>query len=136
MEDRGGKTRMIRRIRKVLRLEAESRPPTVGPAALSGDSAEEIPGIELNAGLRCQNLERAAALRIDEPSRRLQARDAAVNDPVLIVAAAVFQLHVVFGNTGADRRGLTKVEGRSLDRGHIACRNQGVVYRRVPRRMN
>src|SRR5438128_6882930 len=136
MENRRGKTRMIGRIRKVLRLEAQTSPPTVGPAVLSGDSAEEIPGIELNAGLRCRDLEGAAALRIDEPRRRLQPRAAAVNDPVVIVAAAVFQLHVGVLNTGADRRGLAKVEGRSLDGGQFAGRNQGVVNGRVPRRMN
>src|SRR3954462_5912160 len=127
---------MIRRIRKVLRLEAQTSPPTVGPAALSSDSAEKIPGIELNAGLRRRHLEGAAALRIDEPRRRLQPRAAAVNDPVVIVGPGFFQLHVVFVNTGADRRGLAKVEGRSLDGGQFACRNQGFVYGREPRRMN
>src|SRR3954470_2879304 len=110
---------MIRRIRKVLRLETQTSPPTVGPAALSGDSAEEIPGIELNAGLRCRDLEGAAALRIDEPRRRLQPRAATVNHPVVIVAAAVFQLPIVLVNTGADWRGLAKVEGRSTDAGPV-----------------
>ena len=51
LQDRAREIRMIRRIRKVLRLQAEAVATFVDVALLSGDRAvEKVSGIELNAG--------------------------------------------------------------------------------------
>src|SRR3989475_1459727 len=67
------KFRLIGRIRKVLRLEAEGGPAAVNLAALSVHGAvEEVPGVELDPRLRGQDLHHAAGFRFRDARRERQ----------------------------------------------------------------
>src|SRR5207249_2485354 len=60
-QDRRGKVRMIRRVGKMLRLEAERRPASVDVAALADRAAVEIvAGVQLESRLRGGHVEGAA----------------------------------------------------------------------------
>ena len=108
--------RLIGRIRKVLRLEAEGGAAAVNLAALSVHGAvEEVPGVELHPGLRGQDLHHAAGFRFRDARRERQAVAGAVEHKVVIVALPEFDLLVVRIDTRPDLRRLAEVERGALD---------------------
>src|SRR5271170_435945 len=67
------KLRLVRRIRKVLRLQIESIAPLIDLTALPRDgSIQEVPRVKLNSRLRGGNLQHAPAVRIFSSRRRAQ----------------------------------------------------------------
>src|SRR4051812_35757683 len=68
-QDRRRKLRLVRRIREVLRLEAEAETMSVDAVALSVDRAvEEVAGVELHAGLRRVHVEGTPRRRLEHVS--------------------------------------------------------------------
>src|SRR2546422_7386012 len=85
--------RLIGRIRKVLRLEAEGGPAAVSLSALAVDRAvEEVPGVELDPGLRGEDLHHTAGFRLRDARRKRQPAPGMVDYKVVIVALPEFQL--------------------------------------------
>src|SRR5690349_15973877 len=65
------KTRMVRRIRKVLSLETESAAMPVTAAVLSGNAAvEEVAGVELHAGLSGVHFQGTSRHRLEDARRQ------------------------------------------------------------------
>ena len=125
--------RLIGRIGKVLRLEAEGGPAAVNLATLPVDCAiEEVPGVELHPGLRGQDLHHAAGFRLRDARRKRQAVSGAVDYKVVIVALSEFQLLVVRIDARTDRCRLAKVERGALDLPEFAGGNQCGVNRSKP----
>src|SRR4029453_6441237 len=88
--------------------------------ALAGDRAvEEVAGVELQPGLRGQNLERTAGLRLDHARAEPHRPPASVQDEVVVVALADGDLLVLRLDTGADGRRLSEVEGRARNRSQL-----------------
>src|SRR5207247_5168349 len=104
-----------RRVGKVLCLQAQAVAVFVDVTGFAGDRAvEEVPGIELHTRLGRGHVERAAAVRIDEPCRVADA-GSAVQYPVVMVALAVTEVDVVGVDARANRRRLAEVERCALD---------------------
>ena len=129
-----GNARMIRRVREVLRLEAEARAlPVDAPALALERAVEEV--------ARCRTARRARWSRRRacgrSSARRTRAagcspRAGPVQHPVVIVAVAVLQLR----DSSASMRapiavGLRKSNGVPVHRCELAGRNQRGVDRRV-----
>src|SRR6185437_14395470 len=93
------KFRMVRRIRKVLGLQAESATAWIRNAAFPLDCAiQKISGIKLNPGLIGQDLQHTPTSGLINFGR-LRKFTAAVKHPVVIVAVALLQLIVVIVNS-------------------------------------
>src|SRR6185295_5864885 len=102
-------------------LEAQSRPVLVHDAALALDRAvQEIPAVELHAGLRGQDLHRAPRPGVGQTSGPPQSLARAREHEVVVVAAAALELLVVLADAGADGGGLPEVEGRSAHRRELS----------------
>src|SRR5215210_8165287 len=73
-QDGGGKARLVRGVREMLRFEHQTRAVAVHVTGFSGDGAvEKIPGIELQPGLGGRYLERPTGLRLDHSDSRGEA---------------------------------------------------------------
>ena len=84
---------MIGRVRVELGLQAHRIPPGVPGTALSGGAAVQVvAGVELNTGQRGLQIQDHPALVPFQPGGRPQRSRRAVDDPVVIVAAAQLQL--------------------------------------------
>src|SRR5262245_57656608 len=97
--------RLVRRVGKVLTLEAEAGAGRVRMAMLADLPGQEVAGVELEARLGGGERDRAAA-------RRLEDVDAAavIHHQVVIVAGAMPQLLVIGVDARADRRRPPEVE--------------------------
>ena len=121
---------MIRRIREVLRLQAEAVAALVDVAFLSGDGAvEKISRVELDAGLRGRDLQHATARGFVDARGQTEAVAFPVDHKVVIVAVAEDQLLVAVVDARADLRRRGEVERRALDRAKFAGRNKILVDR-------
>ena len=109
----------------MLRFQTERGAMAVYAAALSGDRAiEEVPGIELDAGLRGADVERTAAARVDDAHcmrQTLPRVAAAIEHPVVIVASTVAEAWLRSDYYGEAPGGLPplplqggKVEGQGM----------------------
>ena len=79
---------MVRRVREVLRLQAESRVLFVGYAVLSFQTPiEKVAGIKLYTGLGRQDLESATAYGFVESRRESKRAIPIVQNKIVIVAA-------------------------------------------------
>src|SRR5579863_2433688 len=106
---------MIGRIRIVLGFKCQGAAMLVRFAALPVKrSIEEIAGVELNGGLGGEDFDDPPRFRIADPCGKFQAAAGAVENPVVIVAAAELDLFVIGGNALADRVGLAKIERRAV----------------------
>src|SRR4051794_35198513 len=112
---------MVRRVREMLRLQAEAGPETIRVTALSFYAAvEEVSGVELNARLRGGYIECSTGRRIDHVNHRPETPHLSVQYEIVIVALAALKLFVVRVNTFAYIVGLAEVERRSLHRLELA----------------
>ena len=93
-------------------------------------AVEEVARVELDPRLGGEDLERAAALRLDDPGDLAQLARLAAQHEVVVVAAAALQLLVGRVDARADRCRLAEVERRAVDRLHLAGRDQRRVDRR------
>src|SRR5690242_5063487 len=106
---------MVRRIREVLRLEAESEPVTVDHSTFPVDGTiEEVAGVELDTWLVRGDVERAAARRLDDARRMPLPRTCSIEHEVVIVPTRNLQLLVRLGDTRTDRGRLAEVERGTL----------------------
>src|SRR5262249_16835884 len=136
-EDRGREILLVRRVRIVLRLEAETGAVTIDVAALALDRAvEEIARVELQAWLGRRDLHRTPALRIRQSRRELEAGSLPFQHPVVIVALAVLELLIAVLDARADDGRPTEVERRAADVRELTPRNQRVVDGRVEVRVD
>jgi hypothetical protein len=125
-----GEARLVGGIGEVLGLQAESRTVLVHHTALALDRpVQEVPGIELHAGLRGQDLHRAAAPGIGQPNRAPQPFARAADHEVVVVAAAALELLVVLGDAGADGGGLPEIEGRPAHGRQLSGGDERRVHR-------
>src|SRR5688572_12225015 len=107
----------------MLGLQAEAVALLIDLAALAGDAAvEKVSGVELHAGLGGVGLEDAPRGRLVHSRRQLQLAVAAVNDEIVIVAAAAGELVVVLVDARAYGGRLREVERRSFDATQFAGR--------------
>src|SRR4051794_2504913 len=85
--------RVIRRVRKMLGLQAEAVPVLVHLAAFSVIGAvKEITGVKLNSRLVRRNFQHAPGGRLHNSRCQRQLSTAPVQDEVMIVATSIFQL--------------------------------------------
>lgn len=91
---------------------------------------EMVRGVELDAGLAGQHLEDAARGWIDYfcGADDLQIGWAVVNDPIVIVAGAKFELFVGVVDTSANRVGLEKVKRSIFHVANFAGGNQAHIH--------
>src|SRR6478672_6179312 len=130
-QDHRGKLRLIRRIGKVMRLEGQSVAVLVDVPALSyGGAVEEVAGIELHAGLGGVDVERTSRGRLHDVRGTYEASlVSAVDDPGVIVAAAVLQLDVVGVDACADWRWCAEIERGLRDLHQLAGGDERRVHR-------
>ena len=132
LDQRRREVRLVRRIRVVLRLQAEAAAALVRTSALSLQlPVEKIARVELHARFGGRDLEGPAGLRLDDSRGAAQAAGRAVQHPVVIVAAAVLQLRIRLIDARADRGRLAEIERRAFNRRELARRNQRRIDRRV-----
>src|SRR6202034_3213632 len=95
LEYRARKVRLVRRVRKVLRLERDAVGLPVQALPLAQHTAgEEIAGVELQAGLGRQQLEHPARGPVLEPSRAAQPAGRATQDEIVVIAASDRELRL------------------------------------------
>src|SRR2546427_299597 len=120
----------------MLRLETERGAMAVYPPTLPRNRAvQEVARVELDPGLRCTDLERAAARRINDARRAHETTCRTVQDPVVIITFAKTQLLVRLVDASPNGIGRAKIEWRPGHQGDFACRNEGQVDRCVGRRV-
>src|SRR5215475_11519462 len=129
-QDSRREVRFIRRIRKMLCLEAEAVALVVGLAGFALHLCKKVADVKLDARLGRPDFHSPGRLRIIYLRRLTQYSGLAVDDEVVVVAAAELQLLVVLIDARADRRGLCEVERRAFDAPQFACRDQSRVDRR------
>src|SRR5690348_3289907 len=124
-----GKIRVIRRVGIVLRLEAEAETVAVGDAALAVDAAvEEIAAVKLNARLRGQDFQFPSRFFVVNAGGEDEAGLViAIQDEIVVVALAEFELLVVVIDARADGRGFAKIEGSACDIFEFSGGNEGGV---------
>jgi hypothetical protein len=106
--------------------------PNVHAAVLAGDrSVEQVARIELNSRLSRPHGQRSTAPRIGQHRRVTQRARRAVDDPVVIVPAAVPQLLVDRIDACANHGGGPEIEWRVRHRRNVAGRDESLVHRRV-----
>src|SRR5205814_3603699 len=128
---------VVRRIREVLRLQAKCRAMAVNLSTLAVNRAvEEVASIELNPGLGGEDLHDAPGFRLRDSRGERQAGAGTIQDKIVIVAPAEFQLFVGIVNTGSDGGGPAEVEGCAFDLAQLAGRDQGGVNRSKSVRVN
>ena len=91
-------------------------------------SVQEVATIKLNAWFFCQHFHQTARGWFEQSGSELEARALAVEDKIMVVAQAEFNLLVVRIHPCADGCGLPKVEGRSFHRAKFAGRDEGFVH--------
>ena len=116
-----------------LSLQTHALPVVVGDAALAGGAAgQEVGCVALNAGQGGLHLHGDAALVAHQPGGGTEGAHGAVNDPVVVVAAAVQQLREETVDALADGVGIEEVHGSArylfdLSGGDAAGDHGGVV---------
>src|SRR3954452_12263590 len=107
---------MVRGIREVLCFKAHPGPIRIHGTDTGRFAVHEVARVELYAGLRGADLERAPALGLGDSRRQGHPRARLVEYPVVIVATPQTQLLIVGANAGADGVRRSEVEWRSGDR--------------------
>src|SRR5215475_5236747 len=129
-QDRRGEARFIRRIGKMLCLEAEAVTSVVGLAGFALHFSEKVSDVKLNARFGRPDFHYSARRRFGDFSRLTQYSGLAVDDEVVVVALAEFQLLFVLVDARADRRRPREIEGRAFDASQLTGRDQGRIDRR------
>jgi len=118
-QDRAGEIRVIRRIRKVLRLQAKSIAALVRVAIFPDDlPIQKIAGVELNAGLRGPNFKRTSTAGFVDARRQLQAilLRMGIDHKIVIVSVAQHELLVVIVDARPDFRRRREIERGTFHR--------------------
>src|ERR1019366_4181653 len=130
---RTGKTRVVRRIREMLSLQAEALVLFILHAVAPGEgSIEEVTGVELHAGLGGFDRHAPAALGVGHDGCKAQRSSIAVEHPIVIVTAAQLDLFVVGVDACAHNLGLAEIERCAGYRSEDTGRNQAGVYGTLP----
>src|SRR6266498_5599382 len=96
---------MVRRIRKMLSLKAQSEAALINFAILAGDGpVQKIAGIELHTGLVGEHLQHTSSGWLINFCRRGELSAAAVEHPIVIVALPLLQLIVEIGRASCRER--------------------------------
>src|SRR5215468_2787338 len=134
IEPRRRKARLVRGIREMLRLETDGAADRIGLAAFADVvwrlACEEVPGVELHAGLRRVDLHDPARNGIGEACGEAQLVCRLVEDVVVVIARAELQLFVAFVDPRADTGRPREVQGRALDGPQLTGGNRRRVDRR------
>ena len=109
----------------MLRLERNPIPETIDRASFAGDAAvEKIAGVELQARLGCEDVQRSPRRWLHDPRRahqRIGCRSSAIQNEVVIVPVAVADLRVLtLVNARSDCRRGAKIERRSGYRSNLS----------------
>ena len=121
--------RLIRRVREESRLEAEAVAVTELSFRSASDRAiEKITGVELNSRGVGEDFQRTSGTSFRDAGSEAEAGGAAEVEAV-IVAAGQAELAVLGVNILADAARVAEVEGRALNGGTFARRNQRGVGR-------
>src|SRR5215813_6577515 len=129
LQDRRREARFIRRIGKMLCLQTEDVTWVVVLAAFALHLSEKVAVVELHARIGRQDFHYSACRGVGDFRRLTQYSGLAVDDEVVVVALAEFQLFVVLVDARADRRRLRKVERRVFDASQFTGRDQGRLNR-------
>src|ERR1700737_2760669 len=106
-----GKVRVVWRIWKVLRLQADTGPVLVGGAALAYVCAiEKITAIKLQARFGCQDFHEPSRGWLVERGDQLQVFSLTIEHPVMIVTLSKLQLFVVVLDSSPDRSRFVEIE--------------------------
>src|SRR5947207_8187677 len=122
-QDGGGKGGVIRRIGKVLRLQAQPGPIAEDRALTRGFAVEEVSRIELQPRLGGAQLERAAAVRVEEQRGTCHRARCCLEYPVVVVAVPEAQLLIRRLVATPDRVRGAEVGGRAGHLARVPCRN-------------
>src|ERR1035437_3185952 len=114
----------------MLCLETEPRTFRIFLSALSRNRAiEKIPRIKLQSGLRCKNLHDASAYQLENGGRQSERVTGFIQHPVVVIAAAEFQLLIGRLYPGTDRRRFCKVERGPFHGSKFGGRDRSIVGR-------
>src|SRR5215470_4290983 len=123
---------MIRRVREVLRLKAQSITTAVSlPFLACNRSIQKVAGIELHAWFVGQHLKNAATRWIVNFSSFSELFASAVEHPVVIVAVALLDLIVVSVNSGTHSARLAEVKRGPFNGRQLPSGNQIVIHRGI-----
>ncbi len=119
---------MVRRIWKVLRLEAETGPVLVNGATLAFvRTVEKITAIKLQARFGRQDFHESSGRRLVNRSDRFQVFSLAVEHPVMIVPLSKLQLFVVGLDPSSDRSRFVEIKRSARNGLQLPGRNQTFV---------
>src|SRR5258707_9120502 len=119
---------MVRRIRKVLRLQTKAGPVLVNGATLAFvRPVEKITAIKLQAWLGRQDFHESSRRRLVKRSDQLQVFSLAVEHPVMIVPLSKLQLFVVVLDPSSDRSRFVEIERGASNGLQLPGRNQTFV---------
>src|SRR5436190_3347411 len=105
----------------MLRFHAEGGARMVNYAAFPRNSAiQVVGGIELQAGLRCEDFEEASSSWLMHARCEFEFARFLIEHPIVVVAFADFELLIILIDPGADRGRFAEIKGRSLDRAKFA----------------
>src|SRR5947208_1768736 len=105
----------------MLRLHAEGASGIVNLAALANEfSVQEISGVELQTGFGSNDFQHAATGRIMDAGSELQLTRFFVQNPIMIVTFAEFELLILLIDTRADGGRFAEIKGRPFDRPQFA----------------
>src|SRR6185437_7742467 len=131
LQFRTWEVRMVRRVREMLRLQAEAIPQRILRTRPALERAvEEVARVELHARLRRFDAQHAAASRVIYLCRGVKYTHLSAQNPVMVVTTPELQLLVVRIDALANYVRAREVERRSRDRGKLPRRNQRRVHRR------
>src|SRR5262245_27338132 len=113
----------------MLCLQAEAVALVVGLAGFALHLCKKVADVKLDARFGRPDTQHPARPRVAALRRLTQSSGLAVDDEVVVVAAAELQLLVFLIDARADRRGLGEVERRAFDASQFAGRDQSRVDR-------
>src|SRR4051812_25634101 len=122
---------MVRRVRVVLSFQGEPISLLVGVSVLAREfSVQEVAGVKLHARFCGVYLEHSSSLRFKDAGRQLKFRAFTVDDEVVIVSSAQFDLLVICIDAGPDSCSLSEIKWRVLHRTQFARWDYVLVNRR------
>ncbi len=96
-------------------LKAESGMASVYGASPPSNAIKVVSGVELHPGLGRMYLEEPSRKRFENPGDRPEDARRSVDNEVVIVAGAGYELRMVDGQTGTDGGEFAKIEGGAID---------------------
>src|SRR5262245_50078377 len=129
LQHRRRKLGLVRRIGKMLGLEAKGASPLINLTTLASNAAiKKIARVELHTWLGCVDLHYPATSGLVHSGGQRQLRVAFIQYVVVIVATTKNQLIIVLVDAGADGRRRAEIHGRAFDTSQLAGRNQSLVH--------